>query len=86
MHEMSIALEICRMAENRLGIESARLVAVGVTVGEQAGVEPENLAFCLEALLAEPPFRGATPRIRREPGDALHLGYLELADDARPNH
>jgi len=83
MHEMSVALEICRMAEQRLGTNSARLVAVGVTVGDQAGVEPGNLAFCLEALLAEPPFRGATPRIRREAGDALHLGYLELVDDGR---
>jgi len=86
MHEMSVALEICRMAEQRLGVDSGRLVAVGVTVGDQAGVEPENLAFCLEALLAEPPFSGATLRIRRELGDALHLGYLELVDDARQDH
>ncbi|HEV2670501.1 MAG TPA: hypothetical protein VGU74_05370 [Gemmatimonadales bacterium] len=81
---MSVALEICRLAEERLGEDSERLVALGVTVGDDAGIEPENLAFCLEALLAEPPFHGATPRIRREPGDALHLGYLEV-DDGRPN-
>lgn len=85
MHEMSVALEICRLAEERLGGESGRLVALGVTVGDEAGVEPENLAFCLEAVLAEPPFRGATPRIERQPGDALHLGYLEVSDDDRSN-
>jgi Zn finger protein HypA/HybF involved in hydrogenase expression len=80
MHEMSVALEVCRLAEERLGEAADTLVALGVTVGNDAGVEPENLAFCLEALLAEPPFRGAEPRIRREPGDALHLSYLEVTD------
>jgi Zn finger protein HypA/HybF involved in hydrogenase expression len=83
MHEMSVALEVCRMAGERLGRAADQLVALGVTVGDDAGVEPENLAFCLEALLAEPPFRGATPRILREPGDALHLSYLEVVDHDR---
>ena len=83
MHEMSVALEVCRMAEERLGFEAESLVALGVTVGDNAGIEPQNLQFCLEALLAEPPFRGATPRILREPGDALHLSYLEVVDRDR---
>ena len=82
MHEMSIALEVCRLAGERLGVDAPKLVAVGVTVGDDAGIEPENLTFCLEALLAEPPFCGASPRVMREPGDALHLSYLEVADDA----
>jgi len=81
MHEMSIALEVCRLAGDRLGAAAPRLMVVGVTVGDDAGVEPENLAFCLEALLAEPPFQGASPRIIREPGDGLHLSYLEVDDD-----
>jgi Zn finger protein HypA/HybF involved in hydrogenase expression len=85
MHEMSVALEVCRLAEARLGDDADSLVALGVTVGDDAGIEPENLAFCLEALLAEPPFRGAAPRILREPGDALHLSYLEVVDDGRPH-
>lgn len=83
MHEMSIALEVCRLAGERLGADAPKLVALGVTVGDDAGVEPENLAFCLEALLAEPPFQRAQPRILREPGDALHLKYLEVTDDGR---
>jgi Zn finger protein HypA/HybF involved in hydrogenase expression len=86
MHEMSVALEVCRLAEERLGEATDTLVAVGVTIGDDAGVEPENLAFCLEALLAGPPFRGAEPRILREPGDALHLSYLEVTDDASPDN
>lgn len=85
MHEMSVALEVCRMAEERLGSESESLVELGVTVGDDAGIEPQNLQFCLEALLAEPPFSGATPRILREPGDALHLSYLEVVDHDGPD-
>jgi Zn finger protein HypA/HybF involved in hydrogenase expression len=81
MHEMSVALEVCRMAEERLGSAGAGgLVAVGIEVGTDAGVEPESLAFCLEALLAEPPFTGAKPRIVRQPGDGLRLSYLEVTD------
>lgn len=85
MHELSIALEVCRIAEERLGrAGAAGLVAVGVEVGTDAGVEPESLTFCLEALLADPPFTGATPRIIRQPGDVLRVSYLEVAD-AGPN-
>jgi Zn finger protein HypA/HybF involved in hydrogenase expression len=54
-------------------------------VGDEAGIEPHNLEFCLETLLAEPPFQGATPHIQREPGAALHLGYLEVIDDDSSN-
>lgn len=85
MHEMSVAMEVCRMAEQRLGRSGAAgLVAVGVDVGADAGVEPDSLAFCLEALLAEPPFAGAKPHILRQPGDVLRVSYLEVAD-AGPN-
>lgn len=89
MHEMSIALEVCRMAEERLGGPGegggggpGSLIAVGVEVGDDAGVEPENLSFCLEALLSTPPFQGARPVILRQPGDVLRLAYLEV-DDGR---
>ena len=83
MHELSVALEVCRMAEERLGTEALpRVVAVGVEVGDDAGIEPDNLAFCLEALLGAPPFRHATPRVTRLPGDVLRLAYLEIEEDA----
>ena len=57
---------------------------VGVEVGDEAGVEPESLSFCLETILAQPPFRQARPVIRRTAGDALYLEYLEF-DDGRPD-
>ena len=81
MHEMSVVLEVCRMAEERLGRDAlGGIVAVGIEVGDDAGVEPENLAFCLEAVLDTPPFHGAKPIITRRPGDVLRLSYLEVED------
>ena len=86
MHEMSVALEVCRMAEERLDAQQlGQLVTVGLEVGGDAGLEPDNLSFCLETLLAQPPFAGAEARITRVPGDVLRLTYLEV-DDERPGH
>ncbi|HEY9504635.1 MAG TPA: hypothetical protein VIQ27_01575 [Gemmatimonadales bacterium] len=77
-----MALEICRIAEERLGPSGAgRLVTVGVEVGDRAGVEADNLSFCLEALLGAPPFGRARPAIARLPGDVLRVSYLEVDDD-----
>jgi len=84
VHEMSIALEIGRIAEEHAGRAVGDVVTVGVEVGDGAGVEPENLAFCLEAVLATPPFRRARPVIERRAGDGLRLLYLEV-DDERPD-
>jgi Zn finger protein HypA/HybF involved in hydrogenase expression len=86
MHELSVALEVCRMAEERLGRDALpRVVAVGVEVGDDSGLEAGNLAFCLEALLGAPPFAGATLRVTRLPGEVLRLAYLEVDDDASRN-
>lgn len=84
MHEMSIAMEIGRIAEEKLGDASSQLVTVAVDLGDGAGVEPANLEFCLEAVFATPPFAGATPRILCCAGDVLRVAYLEI-DDGRPD-
>lgn len=85
MHELSLALEICRLAEEKLApAERPRLVRVGLAVGNDAGVEADNLAFCLEALLGEPPFGRARPVIEQVPGDDLRMQFLEVDDD-RPD-
>lgn len=81
---MSLAVEICRLAAGRLEpAQLGRLVTVGLEVGDQAGVEASNLAFCLETLLAQPPFGVARPVIERSAGDVLRVTYLEV-DDGRP--
>jgi Zn finger protein HypA/HybF involved in hydrogenase expression len=84
MHELSLAMEICRIADAHAAPRSHRVAVVGVEVGDQAGVEPENLAFCLEVLLKQPPFGNAAPRLTRLPGPELRVAYLEVDDD-RPD-
>ena len=86
MHEMGVALEICRIAEQHVGTSGARsLTGVGLIVGDDAGVERSSLEFCLETLFAQPPFAGAAIYITPAAGDALRVDYLEV-DDARPSH
>ena len=84
MHEMSLALDIARIAEERLGDAAPTLVSVGVEVGDHAGVEPANLEFCLEAVLSTPPFRAARATILPAEGDTLQVKYLEV-DDGSPD-
>ncbi len=82
MHELSIALEVCRLAEAQVGAEQApQVVTVALDVGDDAGVEVDNLLFCLTSLLGEPPFAGARPVVQRCRGDVLRLAYLEVDDD-----
>jgi hydrogenase nickel insertion protein HypA len=54
MHEMSLALEIRSICERELTRQGdGQLVAVGVEVGAFAGVDAQNLQFCLDAVLSE---------------------------------
>ena len=86
MHEMSIAMEVGSIAERQVRAEDVpRIVEVAVEVGDEAGVEVENLSFCLEVVLSTPPFRRAKPVIVRVPGDVLRVNYLEV-DDGRPDN
>lgn len=82
---MSVAIEICRIAEEKVGREAAaRITQVAVEVGDDAGLEPSSLEFCLEALLREPPFRAARPVLIPAAGDVLSISWLEV-DDGRPD-
>ena len=79
---MSLALEVCRMAEVHLGGRDAtQLRIVAIEIGDDANVEVENFRFCLEALLDSAPFAGARPTIISRSGPDLRLAYLELDDD-----
>jgi len=81
LHEMSLALEICRIAEDRVGAAAlGRVREVGVTIGRDSGVEPECLEFLLDVLLGDPPFRGARVAMEVVPGEDLRVSYLEVED------
>lgn len=87
MHEMSVAMEICRIARKHLEPgEAPRLVAVGVDVGDDAGLVVDSLEFCLEALLSEPPFGRARPEIERLEGDVLRITYLDVHEREEQEH
>ena len=73
------------MVEERLPPGDTRQVRrVGVIVGDEAGLEPDNLSFCLDALLSQPPFGSAFAVLNRCPGDDLRVDYFEV-DDANPD-
>jgi Zn finger protein HypA/HybF involved in hydrogenase expression len=81
MHEMSLALEVCAIAERSVPPDLVEAVtAVRVEVGDDAGVEAENLAFWLETLLTSPPFKAAIPKITRVPGCQLSVTHVEVED------
>jgi Zn finger protein HypA/HybF involved in hydrogenase expression len=85
MHELSLALEVCRLAGDVLTREQGTAVlGLGVEVGDDAGIELENFRFCLDALLTEPPFAGSRADLRTVPGETLRLTYVEV-DDGRPD-
>lgn len=78
---MSVALEILKIAEDRLGQDGlSDVVKVGLQVGDAAGVEIESLQFCLDVVLAAAPFGKAKAEIERVKGDVLRLRYLEVED------
>lgn len=83
---MSVAVEVCRLAEAHVSAGSAAdIIAVGLEVGDESGVEPDNLEFCLGVLLGAPPFRGAQVLMRRTRGVALRLEFIEVDDDRQSN-
>jgi Zn finger protein HypA/HybF involved in hydrogenase expression len=86
MHELSVAQEVCRLAEQVLEREHGVAIrGIGVEVGPDAGIELESFRFCLETLLLEPPFVAARARLVPAQGDTLRLMYVEV-EDGRPNH
>jgi len=85
MHEMSVALEVCRITEEHVGVDKLPdVLTVGLEVGDRSGLEIDNLEFCLEVLLSAPPFGRARPEIERQAGDELRVSYLEV-DDGSPD-
>ena len=62
-----------------------QLVELGLDVGDDTTVEVANLQFCLDTLMANPPFAGANVVITRGDGRDTRVTYLEI-DDERPTH
>lgn len=68
MHEMGIAASVVDIVRQYVTDAQAPLVRrVHVRVGDLAGIQPESLAFCFEAIVAGTSFQGATLQIERVP-------------------
>ena len=82
MHEMSLAMEVGRVAAEQVDRELLpRVSAVGVEVGDRAGVVVDALEFCLEAVLTEPPFHEARAVVERCRGDVLRLAWIDVEEE-----
>jgi hydrogenase nickel incorporation protein HypA/HybF len=81
MHELSLARNIMTIIGEHLpeGRE-AELRSVRVRVGPLAGVSPESLRFCFDALASGTPLAGATLEIDLANGAELEVVSMELAD------
>jgi len=87
MHEMGIANSILDAVHKELHrYPGHRTAKVGLRVGEFAGVDPESLRFCFEALVKGTdldPLELEIEFCRKDEGhtgDELDMGYLELED------
>jgi len=81
MHEMGIASSVIEAvraeAARRPG---ARVIRVGLRIGELSGVERDSLSFCFEALTRETELENAVLAIEGASRDELDLTFLELEE------
>ena len=68
MHELSLAQNIFEIVGEHLPKEAFRQVkSVKLRVGEVAGVVPDSLEFCFNAIAAGTPLQGAVLEVERVP-------------------
>jgi hydrogenase nickel incorporation protein HypA/HybF len=81
MHEVGVAAGIIEAVRKETAArEGARATKVGVRIGEMAGIDPESLAFCFEALIKGTEMEPLALAIERGPADELEFAYLELEE------
>ena len=81
MHELGLAESILTIVREHVPADRAVAVRrVRVVVGDVAGVLPESLTFCFEALAAGTPFGRASLAIEAAAGRELRVADIELDD------
>jgi len=79
MHEVAVAGSILDAVRTEaVSRRPARAVKVGVRIGEMAGIDPEALAFCFEALVKGTDLEPLELEIERGSAAELEFCYLEL--------
>ncbi len=85
MHELTMAAGILDIVQQNVAAADARRVrAVRVRVGDMAGVVPDSLEFCFEAIVADTPYAAAFLAIDRVPALATCGECGCLTELARP--
>jgi hydrogenase nickel incorporation protein HypA/HybF len=75
MHELGLASSIFDILRQYVpGDQAARVRRVHVKVGELAGVVPDSLAFCFDAIVEGTPYRSAVLDIERVPTRGVCAG------------
>jgi hydrogenase nickel incorporation protein HypA/HybF len=79
MHEVGIASGILEAVQKETAAhQPARAVKVGVRIGAMAGVDPDSLTFCFEALVKGTDLEPLELAIEPGQADELEFAYLEL--------
>jgi hydrogenase nickel incorporation protein HypA/HybF len=81
MHELGLAGGIFDLVRQHVPVSQAALVrVVRLRIGALAGVVPESLQFCFDAIVAGTPYGSASLQIERLPGDDLQVVDVEIDD------
>jgi hydrogenase nickel incorporation protein HypA/HybF len=81
MHEVGVANGILEAVRKETAMRpAARATKVGVRIGEMAGIDPESLAFCFEALVKGTEMEPLELAIERGQADELEFAFLELEE------
>jgi Zn finger protein HypA/HybF involved in hydrogenase expression len=80
MHEMGVACSILDAVQReRAFYPGQRVSKVGVRIGKFAGVDPESLRFCFNAIVASSEPAPVTLNLEDgKRGDELEIAYMEL--------
>ena len=81
MHEVGIASGILDAVRTEVAAhQPSRAVKVGVRIGGMAGIDPNSLAFCFEALVKGSDLEPLELAIEPGTADELEFAYLELEE------
>lgn len=81
MHEVGIAAGILDAVRTETAAhQPARAVKVGVRIGDMAGIDPDSLSFCFEALVKDSDLAPLELAIESGQADELEFAYLELEE------
>jgi hydrogenase nickel incorporation protein HypA/HybF len=81
MHEMGIASSILEaVRKETLLYPGYRVAKVELRIGPFAGVDPESLRFCFDAIVKDSPHSPLELGIESSTGDELDLSRMELEE------